>query len=72
MSVYKHENSPYYHYDFQLHGHRFHGSTGAKSKREAEGVERLETGEGLRQHAEAGQLRRPSLVGSTMLPTAIG
>jgi integrase len=30
------------HFDFQLKGRRFHGSTGVKSKREAESVERLE------------------------------
>jgi integrase len=40
MSVYKHPKSPFYAYDFQLSGHRFHGSTKAKSKREAEAVER--------------------------------
>lgn len=27
MSVYKHEKSPFYHYDFQHKGRRFHGST---------------------------------------------
>jgi integrase len=42
MSVYKPKNSPYYHFDFQLKGNRFHGSTGIASKREAEGIERLE------------------------------
>lgn len=40
MSVYKSKKSPFYAYDFELGGHRFHGSTKAKSKREAEAVER--------------------------------
>ena len=42
MSVYKRQDSPYYHFDFQLRGHRFHGSTGRTSRREAEAVERAE------------------------------
>lgn len=40
MSVYKHKNSPYYQYDFQVGGVRFHGSTGSTNKRDAEGIER--------------------------------
>lgn len=40
MSVYKPKNSPYYQYDFQLGGNRFHGSTGATNRRDAEQVER--------------------------------
>lgn len=40
MSVYKHKNSRYYAYDFQVAGVRFHGSTGRTNKREAEAVER--------------------------------
>lgn len=39
MSVYKSAKSPFYAYDFQVNGRRFHGSTKAKSKREAEAVE---------------------------------
>ena len=39
MSVYKSKNTPFYVYDFQVDGRRFYGSTGAKSKREAERVE---------------------------------
>jgi integrase len=42
MSVYRHNGSPFYHFDFQFKGDRFHGSTGCTSKREAEGVEKLE------------------------------
>jgi integrase len=39
MSVYKSKNTPFYVYDFQVNGRRFYGSTGAKSKREAERIE---------------------------------
>jgi integrase len=42
VSVYKHKDSPFYHFDFQFKGARFHGSTGCTSKREAEAVERTE------------------------------
>src|SRR4051812_44234664 len=43
MSVYKPgKKSPYYHFDFQVGGHRFHGSTGSTSKREADKFESLE------------------------------
>lgn len=35
MSVYKPTRSPYYSYDFVVKGNRFHGTTGATSKREA-------------------------------------
>jgi integrase len=42
LSVYKHKDSPFYHYDFQFKGDRFHGSSGTANKREAEGVEKLE------------------------------
>jgi hypothetical protein len=42
MSVYKHQDSPFYHFDFQFKGNRFHGSTGRKNKREAEAVEQSE------------------------------
>jgi integrase len=40
MSVYKSAKSPFYAYDFQIDGRRFHGSTKARSKRDAEAVER--------------------------------
>jgi integrase len=36
MSVYKPKNSPYWHYDFQVGGIRFYGSTGTKNKRAAQ------------------------------------
>ncbi|MDR6303957.1 integrase [Nitrobacter vulgaris] len=42
MSVYRPKGSPFYHFDFQFKGHRFHGSTETANRREAEGVERTE------------------------------
>ena len=42
MSVYKDPRSPFWQFDFQLAGHRFHGSTKATTKREAATVERSE------------------------------
>jgi integrase len=42
VSVFPKKGSPYFHYDFQIKRHRFHGSTGVTSKREAEKFERLE------------------------------
>lgn len=42
MSIYKPKNSPYYQFDFQMRGRRFHGSTGTRNKREAEKVEQDE------------------------------
>lgn len=40
MSVYKPKASPFYHFDFQVGGTRFHGSTGGTNRRDAETVER--------------------------------
>jgi integrase len=42
MSIYRKPRSPYWHFDFQWRGHRFHGSTKRTSKREAEKVEAAE------------------------------
>ena len=42
MSVYKDPRSPFWQFDFQIAGHRFHGSTKATTKRDAEAVERSE------------------------------
>lgn len=42
MSVYKSKKSPYWQYDFQLRGHRFHGSTGCTARKEAERYESIE------------------------------
>lgn len=42
MSVYKPKRSPFYAYDFEVGGHRFHGSTKRRTKREAETFEAIE------------------------------
>ena len=42
MSVYKPSGSPFYQFDFEHRGRRFHGSTKRTSRREAEAVERAE------------------------------
>ncbi len=39
MSVYRPAKSPYWHYDFQLEGVRFHGTTGTTSKADAKKIE---------------------------------
>ena len=35
MSVYSDKRSPYYQFDFQIEGHRFHGSTKCTSRKDA-------------------------------------
>ena len=65
MSVYKHKDSPFYHFDFRFKGTRFHGSTGCTSKREAEAFEH-----GERDRAKQ-QVRRSSAV-STKLDDVAG
>jgi integrase len=40
VSVYKPKRTPFYAYDFEVGGYRFHGSTKRKTRREAEAVER--------------------------------
>jgi integrase len=52
MSVYKPKGSPFYQYDFQFRGNRFHGTTRKTSRREAEAVERHER-EQIKQQATA-------------------
>lgn len=42
MSVYKDPRSPYYSFDFQHAGHRFHGSTKCTTRRDAEKFEAIE------------------------------
>jgi integrase len=44
VSVYKNRDgrSPYWHFDFQVKGHRFHGSTKCTTRREAEKIEAAE------------------------------
>lgn len=51
MSVYKPAKSPYFQYDFQIKGRRFHGSTGVETRRAAEEVERR-----IRRAAALGEL----------------
>ena len=51
MSVYKPAKSPYFQYDFQIKGRRFHGSTGVETRRAAEEVERR-----VRRQAALGEL----------------
>jgi hypothetical protein len=60
MSIYKPQGSPFYHYDFQWRGHRFHGSTKATSKREAQKVEAAER-EKSKQHVAKTEAARTSL-----------
>jgi hypothetical protein len=40
MSVFRKSRSPFWHYDFQINGRRFHGSTKTRTERDAEAVER--------------------------------
>jgi integrase len=42
MSVYKDKRSPYYQFDFQHNGHRFHGSTKCTTRKDAEKFETAE------------------------------
>jgi integrase len=42
MSIYKPQGSPFYHFDFQWRGNRFHGSTKRTDRREAQAVEKAE------------------------------
>ena len=52
MSVFRKQRSPYWHFDFQCRGHRFHGSTKCTTRREAEKVEAAE-----REKAKAARCR---------------
>jgi len=47
MSVYKPKNRPFYYYDFEINGHRFHGSTKKGSEREAQAVEKIKREEAV-------------------------
>jgi integrase len=42
MSIYRKPRSPYWHFDFQVGGHRFFGSTKVTTRREAEKIEAAE------------------------------
>jgi integrase len=56
MPVYKPKNSPYYHYDFQIKGRRYYGSTSCKSKRDAQEYENRR-----RKEAALPSLQRPPI-----------
>lgn len=53
MSVYKPKGSPFYHFDFQLGGVRFSGSTRRTNEREAQKVEKAEREKASQQQAAA-------------------
>jgi integrase len=42
VSIYRDKRTPYYQFDFQIDGHRFHGSTKCTSRKDAERFESLE------------------------------
>ena len=53
MSVFKDARSPFWRFDFQIGGRRFFGSTKARTRREAEAVERAEREKAKRHVAQA-------------------
>jgi len=53
MSVYRPKNSPYYQFDFQWQGERFHGSTKRTKQRDAEKVEAAQRQKVKRTSADA-------------------
>jgi integrase len=61
MSIYKKQNSPFYHYDFWHKGHRFHGSTECTTRKEAEAFEAVERGKAKAQ-VKAMQRSRTSVL----------
>jgi integrase len=60
MSVYKNPRSPFWLFDFQWRGNRFHGSTKCTTKREAEAVERSER-EKAKQYVKQAAAARTSM-----------
>lgn len=60
MSVRKPKNSPFYYYEFEFRGHRFHRSAGTGSRREAEAIERTEK-ERVKREAEEAESAAGSL-----------
>jgi integrase len=62
MAVIKDKRSPYWRFDFQYRGHRFLGSTKAKTRREAEAIERIE-----REKAKATVAQRQAAASSLRL-----
>jgi len=59
MAVYK--RGEIYHYEFEYRGHRFRGSTGCASRREAEAVERAKRQEAAKEHEHRDALGRAPL-----------
>lgn len=65
MSVFRVKGSPYFQFDFQLHGHRFYGSTRCTDERKAREDERARKAEAanlVKQALDAG--RKPMTVGA--------
>jgi hypothetical protein len=60
MSLYRSPRSPFWQYDFWWRGYRFHGSTKATTRREAEKVEAVER-ERAKQHVVQTEAARTSL-----------
>jgi integrase len=60
MSLYRSPRSPYWHFDFQIRGHRFHGSSKCTARRDAEKVEAAER-ERAKQHVAQATAARTSL-----------
>ena len=58
MNIYRNPRSPFWHFDFQYRGHRFHGSTKTTDRREAEAIERGERRK-VRQFGPTSQRPRP-------------
>jgi integrase len=56
VSIYRKPKSPYWHFDFQRNGYRFHGSTGCTSKRDAQRYE-----DEQRRRAALGVSAKPSI-----------
>lgn len=56
MSLYKPEKSKFWHFDFRFQRHRYHGSTGCTSKRDAERFEAEQ-----RRKAALGETAKPSI-----------
>ena len=63
MSVYRPKGSPYFHFDFQMRGVRFHGSTRCGNKRQAQEVEKAERAK-AKQHLKTDR-RAPQLTMDT-------
>lgn len=56
MTIYRPKGKPFYHYDFQMKGNRYHGSTHCVSKRDAERYER-----DLRTEIASGRREKPTI-----------